>query len=308
MKLRYDECENWARLPDGLSLLEVADVATGPDGRVYAFTRGKGKMVVFDQDGNFIESWGHDIFSRPHGVTVSYDGTLWCVDDGDHTIRRCTTAGQVLQTIGIKGQPAPLCSGLPFNRPTKVAEEPGTHNLYISDGYGNAKVHKYSPDGQHLFSWGDFGKGKGEFNLVHMTAVDPQGLVYVADRENHRVQIFDSQGNFLKEWSNDIHRPCGIFISSEPLVYITQLGPALSVTKPYPNLGLRVSIHDLDGRQLTFIGELKGGLGKNQFIAPHSVAVDSKGDVYVGEVSWSDYGQHLAPPREVRSFRKFVRI
>ncbi len=304
---RYEEDLSWPKLPEGMSFREVPDVVVGPDDRVYAFSRGDAKMIVFDREGNYLGSWGHDIFERPHGVTLSHDGTLWCVDDGDHTIRRCTLDGRVLMTLGTAGQPAPTGSGAPFNRPTKVAEEPGTHNLYISDGYGNARVHKFTPDGEHLLSWGGYGTGPGEFNLVHMVATDPDGLVYIADRENHRVQIFDAEGTYLREWRHHLHRPCGIYISDEPLVYIGQLGPAIPVNLEYPNLGARISIHDLDGKQLAWLGDEHPGLEPGQFIAPHGVAVDSRGDIYIGEVSWADYGSKQDPPREVRSFRKLVK-
>lgn len=305
---RYEEDLEWAKLPEGVRLLEVPDVAVGPDDRVYVFSRGEHKMLVFSREGELLATWGADVFTRPHGVTLSYDGTLWCVDDGDHTIRRCTPEGKVLMTLGIPGRPAEAGSGMPFNRPTKVAEEPGTHNLFISDGYGNARVHKFTPQGERILSWGRYGTGPGEFNLVHMVAVDPKGRVYVADRENHRVQIFDSEGNYLSEWRHHLHRPCGLYISDEPLVYIGQLGPALPVNRDYPNLGARISIHDLEGNLVAWLGDERPGLGPGQFLAPHGIAVDSRGDIYVGEVSWSDYGRHQDPPREVRSLRKLVRI
>ncbi len=307
-EFRYEEHLDWARLPEGVSLRETPDVVVGPDDRVYLFTRGDHKMLVLSPEGELLGTWGADIFERPHGVSLSHDGTLWCVDDGDHTVRRCTLDGRVLMTLGIAGQPAPAGSGQPFNRPTKVAEEPGTHNLYISDGYGNAKVHKFTPEGKLLYSWGGYGTGPGEFNLVHMVATDPEGLVYVADRENHRVQIFDGEGNYLREWRHHLHRPCGLYISAEPLVYIGQLGPTIPVNREYPNLGARVSIHDLTGKQLAWIGGMHPGLGPGQFLAPHGVAVDSRGDIYVGEVSYTDYGRHQDPPREVQSLRKLVRV
>jgi DNA-binding beta-propeller fold protein YncE len=196
-------------------------------------------------------------------------------------------------------------SGEPFNRPTKVAFDPQTGDLYIADGYGNARVHKYSADGKHRFSWGAYGTDPGQFNLVHSVATDAEGRVYVADRESHRVQVFDGEGNYVEQWNN-LHRPCGLHIR-DGLAYIGQLPAGLPVNATYPNLGACVTIHDLSGRRLARLGDMRRGEGPGQFLAPHGVGVDSRGDIYVGEVSWTEYGSKQDPPREVRSLRKLVR-
>ena len=175
----YEELADWAKLPEGWSFKEVADVVVDAQDRVYVFNRGEHPMIIFEQDGSFVTSWGEDLFSRAHGATVGPDGMLYCVDDGDHSIRKCTLDGEVLMTIGTPGEPAPAHSGQPFNRPTKVAFDPKTDELYISDGYGNARVHKYSPDGEHLFSWGEYGTDPGQFNLVHSVCTDSDGVVYI---------------------------------------------------------------------------------------------------------------------------------
>ena len=302
----YEELADWAQLPKGWSFKEVADVVVDSQDRVYVFNRGEHPMIIFERDGSFVTSWGEDLFSRAHGVTVGPDGTLYCVDDGDHSIRKCTPDGEVLMTIGTPDEPAPAHSGQPFNRPTKVAFDPKTDELYISDGYGNARVHKYSPDGKHLFSWGEYGTDPGQFNLVHSVCTDSEGKVYIADRESHRVQIFDEEGRYLDQWNN-LHRPCGLHIEDD-LVYIGQVPTQLEVNADYPNIGGCVTIHDLTGNRLARLGDVWRGEGPGQFISPHGIAIDSHGDIYVGEVSWAAYGGKLSPPREVRSFRKLVKV
>ena len=302
----YEELADWAQLPDGWSFKEVADVVVDAQDRVYVFNRGEHPMMIFEPDGSFVASWGEDLFARAHGVTVGPDGMLYCVDDGDHSIRKCTPDGEVLMTIGTPNEPAPIHSGEPFNRPTKVAFDPKTDELYISDGYGNARVHKFSPDGEHLFSWGEYGTDPGQFNLVHSVCTDSDGKVYIADRESHRVQIFDADGRYLDQWNN-LHRPCGLHIEDD-LVYIGQVPTQLEVNADYPNLGGCVTIHDLNGHRLARLGDVWRGEGPGQFISPHGIAIDSHGDIYVGEVSWAAYGRTLSPPREVRSFRKLVKV
>lgn len=304
-KFTYEVDIDWAKLPQGWSFKEVADVAVDSSDNVYVFNRGAHPMIVFDREGNFIKSWGEDLFKRPHGVTFGPDGNLWCVDDGDHTVRKCTPDGQVLLTIGTPGKPAPYQSGKPFNRPTKVAFDPRSGDLYISDGYGNARVHKYTPDGKHLFSWGEYGNDPGQFNLVHSVCTDRHGHVYVADRENHRVQIFNSKGEFITQWVN-MHRPCGLYIEGD-LCYIGELPSQLAVNADYPNIGSRVSIYSLEGKLLARLGDRRSGEEPGQFIAPHGIDVDSHGDIYIGEVSYTALGSKLDPPREVRSFRKLVK-
>lgn len=304
----YEELADWGQLPDGWTFREVVDVAVDAADRVYVFTRGEHPLIIFEPDGTFVNSWGEGLFVRPHGVTiVEEDGVerLYCVDDDGHWIGKFTLDGKLLSQIGQRGQGAPAGSGEPFNRPTKVAVDPASGDLYISDGYGNARVHKYRVNGEHLFSWGDYGTGPGEFNLPHSVCTDSAGKVYVADRENHRVQVFDADGNFLDQWNN-MHRPCGLCIR-EDLVYVGQLPTHLDVNADYPNIGACVSVHDLSGRQLARIGDAYAGLGPKQYTAPHGIAVDSHGDIYVGEVSYTAWVRRHGLDHEVRSFRKLVR-
>ena len=305
----YEEDTRWVRLPAGWSLREVADVAVDSRDRVYVFCRGEHPLIVFDRDGGFVASWGEGTFNRPHGLTIGPDNSLYCVDDLDHTVRKYTPDGRLIFTLGVSGKPSPYHGGQPFNQPTKVALEPGTGAFYVADGYGNARVHKYSAEGKHLFSWGRSGTDPGEFNLVHSVCTDREGRVYVADRESHRVQVFDADGKYITQWNN-MHRPCGLHISDEKpqRAYIGQLPPSLPVNIRYPNLGACLSVHDLDGRRLASIGADHPGEEKpGQFIAPHCIAVDSRGDVYVGEVAYTFFGAGQKPPREPRCLRKLVR-
>ena len=303
----YEVAEGWGKLPDGWTYKEVAAVGVDRRDQVYLFTRGEHPVIVFDRDGNFLRSWGEGVFKRAHGVTMGPDDTIYLTDDGDHTVRKCTLDGKVLLTLGIPGKPAPYQGGEPFNRCTHVALSP-KNEIYVSDGYGNSRVHKYSPDGKLLFSWGEPGTDPGQFNIVHNIVSDRDGYVYVADRENHRIQVFDGNGKFIDQWHN-MHRPCALYMDSgrETLCYLGELGPSMAVNKDCPNLGPRLSILSKEGKILARLGDIRPGEAPGQFIAPHGLALDSRGDLYVGEVSWTIAGQHLKPPREMRSLQKLIK-
>jgi DNA-binding beta-propeller fold protein YncE len=250
----YDVIENWATLPDGWSFKEVAAVGVDAHDNVYAFNRGEHPMMVFDRNGKFLRSWGEGIFPRAHGITMAPDETMFCTDDGDHTVRKCTLDGKVLLTLGTSGKPSPFMSGNPFNRCTHVAIDPRNGDFYVSDGYGNARVHKYAPDGKLLFSWGEPGTDPGQFNIAHNIATDKEGWVYVADRENHRVQVFDPSGKFETQWVN-MARPCGLYIDQEAeLTYIGELGAAIGPNAQAIRLGPRISIYDTQGNLIARLG------------------------------------------------------
>jgi DNA-binding beta-propeller fold protein YncE len=307
--LVFRALEGWGKLPEGWRYVEAAGVAVDSKDHVYVFNRGEHPLIVFDREGNFLRSWGEGLVGRAHGITIGPDDEVWLTDDGNHTIRKFTPEGTLLLTIGDPDKPATLQSGKPFNRPTHVALSPLTGDLFISDGYGNSRVHKYDPKGRHLFSWGEPGTDPGCFNLPHNIATDAEGLVYVADRENHRVQVFDAEGRYLVQLNN-LHRPCGLLIDRREggTIYVGELGSDLAVNQSVPNLGGRVSILSLKGDLLGRIGDRFRGEKPGQFIAPHGVVTDSRGDVYVGEVSWTAKGRHENPPREIRCLQKFVRI
>jgi DNA-binding beta-propeller fold protein YncE len=226
-------------------------------------------------------------------------------------VRQCTPEGRVLLTLGIPGRPSGYMSGRPFHRCTHTALSP-QGDIYVSDGYGNACVHKFAPDGRHLTSWGAPGSDPGEFNIVHNIVCDAEGWVYVADRENHRIQVFDGSGRYETQWNN-LHRPCGLFMTGGhcPVCFVGELGPVMAVNRDMPNLGPRVSILDRTGRRLGRLGGRHAGLGPAEFIAPHGLAVDSQGDLYVGEVAWTQWPA-LYPgrpvPTDLRSLHKFRRM
>jgi DNA-binding beta-propeller fold protein YncE len=307
--------QNWARLPDGWALTDVASVGVDSKDNLYAFNRGAHPMMVFDRDGNFLRSFGEGLFKRAHGLHIDADDNLYCTDDGDHTVRKCTPEGKVLLTIGLPGEPKPFMSGEPFNRCTHTALSP-SGEIYVSDGYGNARVHKYTPDGRLIMSWGEPGSDPGQFNIVHNIASDADGLVYVADRENHRVQVFDGKGRYQSQWNN-LHRPCALCAcgAKRTTFIIGELGPGLPVNLNVPNLGPRLTLVDSTGKRIARLGGENGpGLETGKFLAPHGLAIDSRGDIYVGEVgvtNWSSSFPDTPMPPEVnvgRCLQKLVRV
>lgn len=307
--MNYRPVEPWGALPEGMSFVEATSVAVDANDDVYVFNRGKHPIIVFDRAGRFKRTWGEGLFRRAHGITIGPDGTLWLTDDLHHTIRQFTPEGRCLLTIGDPDKPSTLQGGKPFNRPTHVAISPKTGDVFISDGYGNSRVHKYDPKGRHLLSWGEPGTDPGCFNLPHNIATDAAGLVYVADRENHRVQIFEPNGRYLGQWNN-LHRPCGLAAAAHlgDVFFVGELPTHLAVNKDVPNLGARVSILSLKDELLGRIGGRFPGEKPGEFVAPHGCAVDSRGDLYVAEVSWTAQGSHENPPREIRSLQKFERM
>ena len=275
---RYRVVENWAKLPDGWTLTDVASVAVDSKDRVYVFNRGAHPMIVFDRDGNFIKSWGEGLFHRAHGLHIDADDHIYCTDDGDHTVRKCTTDGKVLLTIGIPEKPAPFMSGEPFHRCTHTALSP-KGEIYVSDGYGNARVHKYTPDGKLIKSWGEPGSDPGQFNIVHNISTDADGWVYVADRENHRVQVFDGNGKYEAQWNN-LHRPCALHCcgGKSPNFIIGELGPGMPVNLKVPNLGPRLTIVDSKGKRVARLGGEHGpGLERRQVPRPARRGAGFKG-------------------------------
>jgi len=265
-------------------------------------------VIVFDRGGAFKRSWGEGLIRRAHGITIGPDGTIWLTDDLHHTARQFTAAGKLLRTLGDPDTPSSAHGGKPFNRPTHVAISPRTGEIYVSDGYGNSRVHKYDPTGRLLKSWGAPGTDPGCFNIPHNIATDAGGRVYVADRENSRVQIFDEDGRYLDQWKN-LHRPCGLAAAARlgDLFFVGELPSHLPVNQAVPNIGARVSVLSIKGDLVERIGGPFAGEKPGEFVAPHGCAVDSRGDLYVAEVSWTAAGKNENPPREIRSLQKFTR-
>jgi len=282
----YEVETEWARLPDGWIIKDTPDVLVDDaHDRVYLFTRWRHPIMVFDRAGNFITSWGSDVFTKAHGLSMGPDGHLYCVDAFGHCVRECTTDGEVLRVWGTPDRSPGHYSGKPFNGPTKVAFDPDTHDMYVADGYGNARVHKYSAAGDYLFSWGEPGQGPGQFNLVHSVQTDRAGNVYVASREGHRVQVFDRDGTYQSEWTAGVHRPNGFFISAggrdRELVYVGEAGTGFPENAGIRGFGECLAIFELDGTCLARLYHdsplMKG---------PHGIGVDAEGNVYLTQVLW----------------------
>ena len=302
--------KNWGQLPDDWNYKEATSVAVDANDRIYVFNRGTSPMIVFDADGNLVDHWGEGEFSNPHGVTVAPDGNIFTVDNGDGTVKKFTPDGKLLMTLGEANKPSPPMSGAPFSVPTHVGVDKKTGEFYVSDGYSNARVHKYSPEGKHLFSWGESGTGEGQFNIVHNVETDSNGWVYIADRENHRIQVFSSEGKFETQWVN-LSRAACLYIDTRgdrDLVYIGEYFAGISSNDTGADLGPRVTVMTIDGKVLSKVGTEPYGSQTGRFFSPHGITVDSKGDIYVAEVSHSDYGSGWDIPAELRSMQKLVKV
>ena len=254
---------DWMKLPDEMELGIIGGIAVDSQDTVYVFHRGKGPIASFGSDGEFLNAFGDDEIDDPHGISVGRDDVLYVVDRDGHQIFKYSREGEILLRLGTRGQSS---FEAPFNHPTDAFEGSGGE-IYVSDGYGNSRVHKFSSDGAHVMSWGRSGTGPGQFCVPHGICVDAHGRVYVADRDNHRIQIFRADGQFLSEW-NGFYRPTDVQIDRNGAIYVSDLGG-------------RFSVFDQDGNLL---GRARvGQTGKGD--RAHGVCVNSRGIVYVALAS-----------------------
>jgi DNA-binding beta-propeller fold protein YncE len=265
--LPYRAVDGWAQLPPGWNFGEVSAVDVDQKDNVWVFSDGPHPVIEFDRSGRFLQAWPQFLGKKPHGLRVGPDGNIWTVDLEAHRVIKWTPDGRLIMLIGT-GAPAPDNNAkYAFNRPANLNFGP-QGDLFVADGYGNSRVVHYSKDGEYLGQWGTKGNGDGEFNLVHDVAFDNAGRVYVADRVNKRVQIFDQQGGFLGKWT-DLGMVQGLYyVKSENVLYVC-------------DLNARVLKVNLDGKVLGVIGSFGKSPGKIDI--PHYLAVDSTGAVYVAD-------------------------
>lgn len=313
-KLAYEVVKSWDKLPNGWSYVEAAGVATDSQDRVYVFNRGEHPVIVYDRSGKFLTSWGEGLFNNPHGITIGPDDAVYLTDNYAHVTHKFTTEGKLLMTLGVKDKPSDTgfteesqtvkkAAG-PFNRQTNIALS-AAGDIYVADGYRNARVHRFSAAGKLLASWGEPGAGPGQFNLPHGIAVDRRGRVYVADRENLRIQVFTGDGQYLNEW-RDVNRPTDLYIDRDDNLFVAELGlHGVKATEGQSPLA-RVSVFGLDGTLRARWGGAESCAPGN-FQAPHGIWADSHGDVYVAEVIMSMGGRRGLVPTDCHTIQKFAR-
>ena len=229
-KYDYELVQSWGTLPDGMTFGTVSSVASDSQNRVYVYQRKDPPIVVLDSDGNYLNSWGISAFNLPHGFCI-VDDVIYLTDREDSVCLKYTLDGKPLMVLGDRGvhsdtgceepgELVPRAAG-PFNYPSEMYPSP-SGDLYVSDGYRNSRVHRFSAEGRYITSWGTPGKGgPGEFHLPHSLLIDEEGLVYVCDRENNRIQVFTPEGEFITMWT-DMTRPNDISQSEDGDFYIAE--------------------------------------------------------------------------------------
>jgi DNA-binding beta-propeller fold protein YncE len=269
-KLPHKLVQGWAKLPDGWNFGETSGVDVDKDGNVWVFNRGPHPVIQFDKSGRMLQAWEEVPVTTSHGLRVDPDGNVWLVDVKGHAVMKFSRDGRLQMVITNAGKrPGDNGSRYAFNEPTSVAFRPNGDFL-VSDGYVNARVIQFTKAGEYVRHWGKKGTGDGEFDLVHDVVLDSRGRVYVADRNNARIQVFDADGRFLAKWTH-AGAPWGLaYAAGENALYMCD-GEANRVVKL-----------NLDGQVLGVLG----GFGKapGLFDFAHHMAVDSEGSIYVAEI------------------------
>lgn len=313
--------EGWEKLPAGYVHKDVDGVAVDSKDNVYLMTRKDARVMVYDREGNFLRSWGEGVFTpRTHGIAIGADDMVYSVDDGDHTVRKFTPEGEQRMMIGTPGVASETGydgkshasvqrGGPPFNRPTDVAVA-SNGELYVTDGYGNARVHRFGADGTLIQSWGEPGTGPGQFRLPHSIGISSDNRVFVTDRENDRIQIFSRDGQFLDMWTH-VQRPTDISFDREGRLYVSELWwrvgqESFTRGKIRHDLPGGVRVLDLEGNVLLHWCSADREAPGN-FVAPHTLCVDSRGDLYVGEVTWTFGVSRGGVLEDAHTFQKFMR-
>ncbi len=283
----------WPQLPEGETLGQVSGVGVNTQGDVFVFHRGQRpwmadpaqagpirEAAVWQIDGATGQvkgRWGASTFLLPHGLFVDHRGHVWLTDVGRHQVFEYRADGTLLRTWGENGVGGD--GRAHFNKPTDVAVL-ADGSFYVSDGYVNSRVVKFSADGRYQFEWGKKGGGPGEFVIPHGIAIDATGKVYVADRQNDRIQIFTPDGKFLAQWKNPAFgRPYGLRIGIDGLVYVADGGEQ---PKAPPHRS-KVTVLTLEGKVVTSFG--RWGNFDGQFQMAHDLGLASDGSIYVGDIN-----------------------
>jgi DNA-binding beta-propeller fold protein YncE len=262
----YRVVADWPERTSPIRLGEVSAVATDSADRVFVFHRGEHPVVVFDRDGKYLRSFGDGLIKKAHGLRIDRDENVWVTDVGHHLVRKFDRDGKLMMTLGRQGKAG--AGPDQFNQPTDIAISLAG-GFYVSDGYGNARVIQFTRDGRYVREWGKKGSGPGEFNLPHAICLDSDGRIYVGDRENDRVQVFDSEGKYLAQWT-DGGAPYGLFRTGDGRLFVAD------------GRADRVTVLDRAGKLLERWGQ--PGKAPGQFSTPHAVCIDSRGDAYVAEI------------------------
>ena len=273
-ELNYVYVPDAITLPAGSKMGAAAAVAFDARGHIYVLTRGAQAFFEFDENGAFVRSFGDAMFTRSHGLKIDRDGNLWATDVGAHTVVKLNPAGQVLLTIGTKGQAGEWneAAGMRLlNQPNDIAIGPNG-DVFVAQGHtpgakGDARVLKFDKDGKFLTQWGGKGTEPGKFQVAHGLGIDPQGNLWVADRENQRIQVFTPAGGFVREMKF-AGLPCSLVIGPQMVFMVNGFA------------GQIVQM-DLNGKVQAVMG--KPGTGPGEFGEAHVMAMSPKGEIFVAD-------------------------
>lgn len=316
--LTFEAEPGWPQIPPYAGFVEAVGVAADSHDNIHVFARADIPVLVFRPSGEFVRGWGEGEFVRPHGIWLADDDTVYTVDDMGHAVRQYSSDGTLLRTIGPSGEPSDTGAdgfdyrtirpdGPPFNLPTKLIVGPGG-DLFVTDGYGNARVHRFSPDGDLISSFGEPGDQPGQFNVPHGIATDGE-LLYICDRENSRVQVFTPDGELVTVWT-DVARPAAAFVDHDKNVFVFELGFRTGVfpwQTPDPSgISSRMSVFNRDGELLTRWSGDGNAESPEGFYAAHDVCRDSMGNVYTAEVKAAAAGFVGDDTTALPALRKFA--
>ena len=266
--LGYRPVPHGLQIPADVEMGAPSSVVWTSRNHLVVFNRGPNPLMEFDADGSFVRSWGHGEYVRPHGMRLDPQGNIWTTDVNGHTVTKMNLDGDVLLTIGTKGQAGDASAGL-LNEPTDLTvNAAGEIFVLVGHGRGEPRLLKFDSTGTLMTSWGGPGTGPGKFDTPHSIVVDQAGLLYVADRQNRRVQIFDDGGKYIREWEYK-GLPCGLHIAADQQMYLAS-GFAGEI--------LRL---DKNGKAIGATGQPGKGLG--EFGEAHYMTMASNGDIYVAD-------------------------